>query len=360
MKINRIYAFQVVPQRSATEQEVVVPDGGVLKVTASVQKIIGEAFKKITPANITSVDFTFATADRSHPIRDEILSLGFGSSTAPKSAASRLALRLSSKMDHRSKPGLLLITVEHREQKREVTLLMLPRETVVSFGSEKSEKDEYLLELLPNAFSTGSGFRKLARLEGHNNQSQFLSVEVLDLQLGSAHRSAADFWIREFLQARPRIDSKTGSKELVNGIHRACDDSKEDEFDGVFSGVFQLTSGKIKTTSLAKFSKELPERLRPAFFRSISLGEIRTAVFDVDPTVVREGVGKRVIVAKDGVVVYAPAETIGKSVRVDHDGDSRRVRYSGEIDRERIIGNRRGTKQTTVKGGRGARRKDEL
>ncbi|HEX8107860.1 MAG TPA: hypothetical protein VF516_09015, partial [Kofleriaceae bacterium] len=225
--IQRIYAFAVTPQRGATGEALVDPEGGPVTPTVALREVIANAFSKIARGILTTVDFDL-DENRTNVVRDDVIAIAFGATQTPRAAAFRLATRLAQTMDNRSHAALLVIVVEHDDPKRRVSLLVFPREDVIQLGRQA---DEVLLNLLRNAFSTGSGLRKLARLEGHQSRTQFLSAEVLDFQLASAHKTTADFWIKTFLDAKPRIDSQTGSRQLAAALQRTFDASSDDDRD---------------------------------------------------------------------------------------------------------------------------------
>jgi hypothetical protein len=336
--LQRVYAFTVTPQRGAAEDGVVVPTGGSVKLTPGLREVVENAFSKVAKSILTTVDFSF-DANRANPVREEILAIAFGATQTPRAAAARLASRLAQTMDNRSHSALLLLAVEADGASRRVSLLVLPREDVVQLhGSD----EEVLLDLLRNAFSTGSGLRKVARVSGHNSRTQFLSVEVLDLQLTSNHKTTADFWVRNFLEALPRVDAATGSKHLAAALQRAFDAADEDDRDAVFAAMFKASSGAVTRTSLARFAEELPDGLQDAFFRGVATDEMRRTVFTVDRTVMKECISRRIFTTKDGVVISAPTDTVGKSVEVKKRGNLRVVSYSGAVEKERVARGRRG------------------
>jgi hypothetical protein len=336
--LQRVYAFAVTPQRGVADEDQIDPNGGPVALTPALREVIENAFAKIARGVLTTVDFEF-DGDRSNAVRDDVMAVAFGATQTPRAAAARLATRLAQTMDNRSHAALLVLVVEADDPKRRVSLLVLPREDVIQLGRQA---DEVLLNLLRDAFSTGSGLRKLARLEGHQSRTQFLSAEVLDLQLASAHRTTADFWIRNFLEAKPRIDSQTGTRQLAAALQRAFDAASEDDRDAVFAAIFKASSGTVQRTSLTKVADEVPQSLHPAFFRGVPNEEMSRAVFVIDRSVMKDSLARRVITGSDGVVISAPAETVGKSVELKSRGQLRVVSYTGTVEKEQIMRNRRG------------------
>jgi hypothetical protein len=336
--LQRLYAFLVTPQRGATDADVHDPSGGAIRLTTEIREVVENAFTKISRGNLTKVDFEL-DKDRTHPVRDDIIAIAFGATQTPKAASARLAARLAQTMDNRSHSALLALAVEVDDPKRRVSLLVFPREDVVQLQIRATE-EEPLLNLLRNAFSTRSGLRKLARVEGHQSKTQFLSVEVLDLQLAASHKTTADFWIKRFLHAKPRVDSKTASRQLASALQRAFDAAEEEERDAVFAAMFKASSGAADKTSLTRVAEKLPKALHEPFFRGVP-EEMRDSIFEIDRGVMKEDLARRVITAKDGVIISAPANTVGKSVELVTEGSHRTVRYAGAIEKERVVRDRR-------------------
>ena len=351
--LQRVYAFTVIPQRGVSDDALDAPTGGPVAITPGLREIITIAFDKIARGVRTTVDFDL-DGDRSNVVRDDIVAIAFGATKTPGAAAARLAARLAQTMDNRSHAALLVVVVEEDGSKRRISLVVLPREDVVQLGRRS---EEVLLNVLRDAFSTGSHMRKLARLEGHHSKTQFLSAEVLDFQLASAHKTIADFWIRSFLTARPRIDAQTGSRQLAGALQRAFEAAGDDERDAVAAAMLKARGGTVRTTSLEKFSDELPESLHDAFFRGTDNEELVRAVFTVDRAVMQETLARFVFTGADGVIVSAPAEAVGKSVEVEKRGDARFVSYRGEVEKERVARDRRAARSAARSGGRQRRTK---
>ncbi|MBZ0233265.1 MAG: hypothetical protein K8M05_13125 [Deltaproteobacteria bacterium] len=326
----------------------IAPEGGPVAITAGLREVLATAFEKIARGVRTTVDFEL-DGGRSNAVRDAIIAIGFGATKTPGAAAARLAARLAQTMDNRSHAALLVVVVEENGSKRRISLVVLPREDVVQLGKRS---EEVLLNVLRDAFSTGSHMRKLARFEGHHSKTQFLSAEVLDFQLASAHKTIADFWIRNFLAARPRIDAQTGSRQLAGALQRAFEAAGDDERDAVAAAMLKARGGTVRSTSLEKFSEELPESLHDAYFRGSDNEELIRAVFTLDRSVMQESLARFVYTGADGVIISAPAEAVGKSVEVEKRGDARFVSYRGEVEKERVARDRRAARSAARGGAR--------
>lgn len=343
MLLQRVYAYSIVPQKSVDKTETNPPAGGGVKITSALRDLVIVAFAKVHAKGLTSVDFE-NDADRQHTVREELMTIAFGATQAPKTAAARIAARLSAAMDNRSGDALLLITVEGDGPKQRVSMLLLPREEVVQLNSKPA--DEILLNLLKDAFSTGAELRKFAMVEGHNSRTQFLSADILDLQLTARNKDGADFWVKEFLAARLRMNSDSGTRQLVSALRRAFDAAPEDNRDAAFAAMLKAGSGLVKKTSLVKYAEELPEGLHEPYFRGVA-DEVQRTVFDVNPEVMNESIGRRIFENRDGVIISAPAEAVGRAVKIDSGGQQRTVSYVGVIKKERIVRSRKSPQRKT-------------
>jgi hypothetical protein len=339
--LSRLYGFNVSPQKGVDPDQRGIPFGGMIRLSPRVQEVVANAISKVSANALTTVDFEL-DGDRAHTVREEVIAVAFGLTQAPKAAAGRLASRLAGVMDGRSKAALLLIMMEAQGDKRQISMFMLPKEDVAVMTGVGAKRDTDLdLNLVRDAFSTGSALRKMARLSGHNGKTQFLSVEVLDFESMSEQRRVADFWIRDFLSAVPRMDSQTGTNYLTSALQRAFDAAPEKGRDAVFAAILKVSSGMVPKTSLAKSAEEIPVELHGAYFKGIDAGEVRRTLFNVDLNLVKTSLARRIFTSKEGVIISAPASTVGRSVTIGVAGDDRTVSYSGTIYKERVARGRR-------------------
>ncbi|HEX7960802.1 MAG TPA: hypothetical protein VF493_12845, partial [Terriglobales bacterium] len=78
-----------------------------------------------------------------------------------------------------------------------------------------------------------------------------------------------------------------------------------------------------------------------AFFRGVPNEEMSQAIFSIDRSVMKESLSRLVITAADGVVISAPAQTIGHSVALKNRGQLRVVSYEGTVEKEQVMRERR-------------------
>ncbi|MCA9640470.1 MAG: hypothetical protein KC492_07220 [Myxococcales bacterium] len=328
--LQSVFAFSILQQKKIGQNDFVQPKGGLVKLTSKLEELVHAVFGQVQSNKLASVDFDFAGSP-THPLRDGLMSVAFGAPSVRQRAAEGIASRLSSRMDNRSRAGLLLATVEADEPARRVSLLLLPREDVMQPNSARDVE----AELLREAFASKSSLRKFARASGHHSPTQFRSADVFDKQ-HTGDRDSADYWVRDFLLARARIGPMSGSRLLSNCLRRALDAAVGDEREAVIGAMLKARSGLVKKTSLTAYAvAEVPENLHEPYFRGIP-PEARRTAFMLNKGVVREQLGRRIFEAEDGVIVSAPTDAVGKTVHIEQQGQTRTLRYSGVISKERV------------------------
>jgi hypothetical protein len=288
------------------------------------------AFGQVQPHKLASVAFDL-TGGHDHPLRDKLMAVAFGTPSVRKVAAEGIASRLSSKMDHRSRAGLLLAAVETDALARRVSLLLLPREDVIQLNSVRDVE----LELLKDAFPSKSDLRKFARAEGHDSPTQLLTAQVFDNQR-TGEKDSADYWVRDFLLACPRISPASGSRLLSNALRRAFDAATGGDREAVVAAMLKVRSGFVRRTSLATYARaELPEGLHEPYLRGVP-EQARRATFTLSSEVIHDQLSRRIFEAEDGVIISAPTDMVGKSVHIEERGQQRRLSYAGVISKERV------------------------
>lgn len=340
-KLDRLYALSVSPQRGTDETLRIAPSGGAVAVDADAEALFGTALNRVSQRQLATVVLDVDTTTRINRAREHVMQVAFGATQAPAAGARKLAATLSGEMDQRSSNGLLLVSVEkdmEHSDRRRVHLILLPEETVVRMRGNQGEHD-VSLDVIRDAFSTASSLRKIARFTGHNSQTQFLTADVLDLQLMGIGRAAADFWVTDFLQAHANMNSATGTEKLALALKRSFDaaTSLEDK-EAVLAAILKATSGGTPVTSLSNFTHELPPALADAFLVAADNDEVANATFAVDPGILRAKIGRRVVFGEGGVVVSAPAEEFGKSVTIEpQKGGIKNITYRGQIQSQAIV-----------------------
>ncbi len=81
--------------------------------------------------------------------------------------------------------------------------------------------------------------------------------------------------------------------------------------------------------------------MRGKFLRGLEPA-VQRAVFEINRDVVKENLSRYVVTTKDGAIISAPSDIVGKTLAVRKSGRTRVVKYEGEVEDERVShGNRR-------------------
>lgn len=336
--ISRAHAYTVVPQRT-TDIEV-TPRGGILRLDDEIKSILARVLTEIDQRHFTPIDLEVDGTSRTSPVRDQLLEYVFGAGGQIAKAAIGLALRLAAAMDRRSTPSLLLTVLERHlddDARRRMTLLLFPQEQAFHFESSGEVAREAVIRVLDNIFSTGSKLRKVARFDGKNIKSHFLSGEIVDYQAGTTTRSAADFWIERFLFAKFRLNSEKGMQLLAQGLRAAVAAATVDEKDQAVTALMYAVSNPRTRWSLDEFAREqLPPSARDAFLRVAPNEETRRASFDVNKSSLREKLNYRIFQLENGIYVSSPLEQVGRAITIEDSKGRRILSCSGVVVDEKV------------------------
>jgi hypothetical protein len=332
VKLLRVYAFTVVPQRKAATPS--SPSGGSLRVNAGIQQALDEAYKKAKLDRQDVIDFRVDPATRTCEVRDSILELAFGDARKAKSIALTIATRLSKSMDDRSPSALLVLSTEEDGAKaRRATFWAFPRDESFQFRNNKSG---VVVKLLQDTFSRNSRLRKAAMFEGHRTKADFLSGRVLDYQADTG-RKAADYWIDLFLDCTLGLKGEAGTRILAQCLRKAFADADDSATrENLYAAMMAIRHSNQRRTSLKKFARErLNPKATKLFLDASPNDEIKTATFDFKKDVFDRTLNFRVFQLEKDIYVSAPLGTIGKEVTVT-DGPQRRLKCEGIVKDEKL------------------------
>jgi hypothetical protein len=294
-------------------EDFVAPAGTQINWTPELEGALTSALA--AARTMTTVDLRVDTAPevRTSEVRDSVMALAFGEEEAAAASADRLAARLSSSMDDRSKPGLFLAAAYRTEggPLRRVALWIFPQD-------EAFRLSEATIELLNDIFSRTSTLRKLARFEGQNVRSGFMSARVLDFQAGAIDE-VARFWIERFLDAHLSISDEAGTRLLAQTIARVSDRAlTPEQREQLQAAAIAIRTMPAPRWSLEQFANQmLSDPLREAFLSEVPNEESRQSVFGLDRQVLDDSLRSRIFRLESGVTVYAPLGDV-EGVRISH------------------------------------------
>ncbi len=335
MKLFRVHAYAVVPQKDATQAT--RPQGGTISP-------IGAALRSSIEGNLegarfdsrTLVDFDVDTTTRTNEVRDWILAYGFGAPGEAKAAALSLAGRLSSSMDHRSASCLFIPAAFRDRSRRQVALWIFPQDE--AFRLQRGTGGP-TIEILTDVFSQTSRLRKAASFTGRKHQSQFLQGRVLDFQANQTAKSVADFWITRFLLCRFSMTGDAGTRLLARTVRQAHQDCEDpDGQEQLYTGVMAIRRSPQKRISLQDFADRYLTRDGPAyqaFMNAVPAEDALVSLFDFQTDVFDDVLQFRVFQLRTGVVVSSPLKEVGESVRIT-EGQEKELSCRGAIVGERL------------------------
>ena len=332
MKLIKVHAFYVNPTRTLADS--VVPEGGKVEITPSLNAAILSNIKKAKFNQRISVDFDLDPDTRTNEIRDLILAYAFHDSAEADQASYKLASVLSKAMDLRSKPNLFILSLFSEGDKRQVILWMFPRDEAFRFDFGNGETT---LQVLNDIFSQTSNLRKAVLFTGRNIRNHFLSGKVLDFQSGSKNLQIADFWRVDFLQCKFSIADDAGSRLLAKALRQTIDKSKtSDEKEQVFAAIIALINTPRRRWTLEQVADNfLQDRPKEIFINSIQNEETLISSFDINKDIVEMKLRYRILFLSSGVVISSPIDEIDKSVQISNDGDGY-IKCKGKIIDQKI------------------------
>ena len=122
--------------------------------------------------------------------------------------------------------------------------------------STKQEPTEAFLERL-STFVLQSRLRKVARFHGRDIRSHFLQGEVVDLQIGSDPRTAADYWVTAFLQAEFAITTDKGTRLVAAGLKKAFERADFEGKQAIMEAASALMANNRQAWSLERIADDL-------------------------------------------------------------------------------------------------------
>lgn len=321
MRLFRLYAYPVEPQRTVAPDEFVDPIGSRIDWTPELEGALSAALA--AARRMTTVDLRLDTAPgrRTSDVRDAVMGFAFQNRhETAEEAAVNLARRLSVSMDERSK-SCLFLAAAYREStsapRRRVALWIFPRDEAFRFH-------QMTIELLNDIFSRSSKLRKLALFDGNQIRSHFTTAQVLDFQAGGVDE-VARFWIDRFLDAQLSISDEAGTRLLAQTISRLSEaELTSNQREQLQAAAIAVRTMPRNRWSLEQFATQmLSDELRASFLKEAPNDESRRSVFGFERQVFEDSLRTRIFRLDGGVTVYSPLEQVGSTVQV--------VRAGGDV-----------------------------
>jgi hypothetical protein len=325
--ISRLFAFTVIPRDES-------PVGGPVEIVPEIQQAFVEAYRKATLDHALPVSFTFGP-NRENPVRDLLRSVAFDENLTASSAAHKVAVRLGTSMDLRSRDGgLLVVSVGARPaaKRKQLVLWLFPKAEGIQLSTNK-------LLLLNEVFSRSSSLRKAATFEGLNVPNSFVSGRLLDSQANASDRHLADFWLIRFLECQLQIRSQEGTDLFAKAL-RIANEKLEGDPEArqqLAAGIAALRVSPQPRWSIDEFSDRfLSGRARDAVIDSAPNSDTRRQFFQLDVGRLDTLIQLRIFELESGVTVAVPFAEVDSAVTLtDRDGQ-RFLQLSGAVVNEKL------------------------
>lgn len=332
MNLTRLFAYEVYPQKNQATLD--IPPGGEISPQPQLKRTLAELIVSNRLDSQTPITFTVEDPEdnsRSNVVRDAVMAFAFGRGENISDNAGFLALRLSEEMDGRSNPFLLLISCFRDKGLARVVLWAFPKDEGLQFSATKAGVDVTVVE---DVFHISSSLRKAASFSGTRDADSFWEGRMVDLQSGRT-----DLWVERFLICRLSMNGIHGTKTLVELLNTAYRQAKSEIVrEELFSAIVGVRTAPVKRTSFLKFASDYLGDNAKCEFLSIVPDDQKTTSFDFDRETFENRIGVRVMKTADRVIVAAPLETIGNSVKIRES----QLSFSGTIESEYLKAGSRG------------------
>jgi hypothetical protein len=314
------YAAWVPPFKNEEESKIHITS----KLLASSDDAM-KYFTKIFDESISScrIEIIFKSNDsQENEFRTLILNLINKTTPAEKMIiANTLAKRLSKITDNRNGTGLFVI-IEGKKAETTRIILNRFREDEVVFSNVNGE--ELTIQLLTQAFSKKSRYYKLAVFEDLLTERSFWKGFAIDKQKtsGSA-KEISDYWIKEFLDCEPSVNSIQGTKSLsriIKSILKTSNTIEEKEL--IISGILALKNRGNQYTSIETFCDSyLNTELKQRIMYELNDNYTFQSSFEIDNETYTKELGNKITSLESGVIVTAPTFLYEQFVNEEDLGD---------------------------------------
>lgn len=335
-ELQRGYASVIYPSKRDDGAE--TPEAFVLRTDARFRQALAVATAIAERRTMSPVVLNM-NDDREHPVREALMKLAFGQTRTPLAGMVDLAVRLARSTDRRTQPSLFIVTVDEKGESRRVSMYVFPEESTFALRPAGRGSTEAFLEHV-NSFVLESQLRKVARFEGKNIKTHFISGSVVDLQIGSSPRAVADYWVTDFLRAGFAINDVKGTTLVADGLKAAFQKADAEGKQRVMEAAMALMAHGRRAWSLERIASEyLPGQLASAFCSVAQNADTLVGKFMLNKDLLRQRINYRVFQLTSGVWVSSPFDEIGRSVVLEGHGRKRTLTARGEIESERVRSN---------------------
>lgn len=304
-EIKFAYAAWVPPLKNEKDVNIIITSK-LLEPTNDAMKY----FLKIFDESVSSckIEIIFKSNDfQENEFRTQLLELLEKSTPIEKRiVADKFAKRLAKITDNRNKTGLFVI-IEGKKANTTRIIFNRFREDEVLFSNVNGR--ELTVQLLTQAFSKKSQYYKLAVFEDILTERSFWKGFAIDKQktTGST-KEISNYWIKEFLDSEPSVNSIQGTKTLskiIKSILKSSDSIEEKEM--IISGILALKNRENQFISIESFCDTyLNTELKQKIIHKLNDNYTFKSSFELDTETYSKELGSKITSLESGVIVTAP------------------------------------------------------
>jgi hypothetical protein len=310
------------------------PEGGKINVSASLRQALDQMIRQNRLDSQTPIAFEVRqprSGQRKNEVRETLLTVAFGTGNHVAESAGSLSLRLSTFMDERSHPFLLLLSVFRDQKKSTVVLFAFPRDEGFRFSMTSNGAN---VEVVRDIFNISSNLKKAAMFTGVYSDDSFWEGRMVDLQSGRT-----DLWVERFLACQLSVSGLHGTSLLSEYLTTAYRETTSQTVrEELFNAIIAVRTAPFRRMSFLRFANDYLGNDAKSEFLSVVPPDSQNMSFDFDRATFERKVGVRVFRMADNVIVAAPFPAINKSLMVNQD----QLEYTGTITREYLKGGKSG------------------
>lgn len=265
------------------------------------------------------IDISFVPEDgkQENVVRSLVRALAFDDLAQKVLAAQALAYRLACTTTRRSPPGLLVVLAGQRQKQTRVLLGKFPANESLQASIFASG---ITIRLLQDVFASKSTYFKAAMFEGTLASTTFWRGKVEDKQAKQRVTEAADFWVVDFLAARPELTPARGTRLLARGLREAIKQAPSVETKEALAAAAQVIKSQVdRDLSLHDFANNyLPEEARQTFVKAAGSPAIADTSFRIDVTTLEREFRYKSILLDNAFVIKGPLEQFDNVVKVQN------------------------------------------
>ena len=227
------------------------------------------------------IDFTPEGGKQQNKVRSLIQSIAFDDPNKKEIATRKLAYRLANASDKRSPSGLFIVLAGRVGENTRVFLWKFPAdESIQATVSDTG----ITIQFIQDVFSRKSTYFKAAIFEGTPASTSFWKGKVEDKQAKDQIWEASEFWIVNFLNAKPALTDTRGTKVLTRALRETIKQTKSlEKKEALVDASNVIKSQDDRNISIGEFAKQyLPEDVRSKFIKAAGGSTIADDIFKID------------------------------------------------------------------------------